>query len=81
MGILDDWFDTKIVDKDKARLKYTPPSMSQFKLPPVKHNTKNEIQKVKQDKYKQSEERHSKLIECGKWIYMNSVEWLSLIHI
>lgn len=59
MGLLDDFFEISIVDKDSG-IKYTP----------MKFGTKKEIGRVKK-----SEERESKLKQCATWVYVNSVEW------
>lgn len=59
MGLLDDFFDTKITDS-KSKIKYTP----------MKLSTKNNILNVKE-----SDERKNVLKECATWVYINSVEW------
>lgn len=59
MGLLDDFFDVKVVD-DSSRLKFTP----------MKFGTKKTI-----SKHKEMPERESKIKECAKWVYINTVAW------
>lgn len=65
MGFLDDFFDTKIVEPKDTKINYTP-----MKLSSLMPSTKKNVAKIKDNN-----KRTNILKECGKWVYINSVEW------
>lgn len=64
MGLLDDFFDTKITDS-KSKINYAP-----MKISDLKPSTKKKMANARE-----SEQRKNVLKECASWVYINSVEW------